>query len=98
MYSDIKIIKKEVRDFLIINFSLITFISIFIFIRAAKPNSISFLSSFAGLFMYIPAFSAITILNISHHYIFPSSIYRFFNIFSIATITKIILCIIESLL
>ncbi|KKY00246.1 membrane protein [Paraclostridium benzoelyticum] len=97
MYSDIKIIKKEVRDFLIINFSLITFISIFIFIRAAKPNSISFLSSFAGLFMYIPAFSAITILNISHHYIFPSSIYRFFNIFSIATITKIILCIIESL-
>ncbi|MEN2259661.1 CPBP family intramembrane glutamic endopeptidase (plasmid) [Paraclostridium benzoelyticum] len=97
MYSDIKIIKKEVRDFLIINFSLIAFISIFIFIRAAKPNIISFLSRFAGLFMYIPAFSAITILNISHHYIFPSSIYRFFNIFSISTITKIILCIIESL-
>lgn len=97
MCSDIRVIKKEVRDFLIINFSFIAFISIFIFIRAAKPDSISFLSNFAGLFMYIPAFSAITVLNRSSYYAFPSSIYRFFNIFSIATITKILLCIIESL-
>ncbi|MDU6113619.1 MAG: hypothetical protein E6649_04335 [Paeniclostridium sordellii] len=63
MSNDIKLVKKEINSFLIINFALIAFISIFIFMVKSKSDSVDFISNFAVLFMYIPAFSVIVVLK-----------------------------------
>lgn len=61
MSNDIKLVKKEINSFLIINFALIAFISIFMV--KSKSDSVDFISNFAVLFMYIPAFSVIVVLK-----------------------------------
>ncbi len=63
MCTDVKVIKKEVNCFLLINFGLITLVSIFIFVSTTKPNSAALGGNFAGLFMYIPAFSVVVVLK-----------------------------------
>lgn len=63
MSTDIKTIKQEIRYFLLINFGLIAFISIFLFISAANPDSSKLIYNFGVMFMYIPAFSVIVVLK-----------------------------------
>lgn len=98
MYNSIRGIKKEVRDFLLINFGLIAFISIFLFISATKPNNTMLLSSFGALFMYIPAFSAIVVLKKNINYKFTPTVDRFFKVFTVYTLIRIILSITEVLI
>lgn len=95
MCTDVKVIKKEVNTFLLINFGLIAFISIFVFISTTKPHSADLVGSFAGLFMYIPAFSAIVVLKKVSNYSFPPSVDKFFKVFAIATLVRIFVSIIE---
>ncbi|CEO12510.1 membrane spanning protein [[Clostridium] sordellii] len=96
MLNDIKIIKKEVNYFLLINFGLIAFVSIFIFLCASKPNSNIFIGNFAGLFMYIPALSAIVVLKAICKYEFTPNVEKFLKVFAIATILRIIISIVEA--
>ncbi len=95
MCTDVKVIKKEVNTFLLINFGLIAFISIFVFISSTKPHSADLAGGFAGLFMYIPAFSAIVVLKKISNYSFPPSVDKFFNVFAIATLVRIFVSILQ---
>ncbi|MGY5268608.1 hypothetical protein [Paraclostridium bifermentans] len=95
MYNDIRVTKQEVRDFLLINFGLITFLAIFVFISFSKPNSDDFLYNFAITFMYIPAFSVMVVLKKSSYYEFGDVVNKFFNFFIIATILRVIFSILE---
>lgn len=97
MSDDIKIIKKEVKSFLLINFGLIAFISIFIFISLSKANSSDFIVDFAGLFMYIPAFSAIVVLRRISNYDFNPEVNKFFKVFAITTLVRLVISICQSL-
>ncbi|RDY25490.1 CPBP family intramembrane metalloprotease, partial [Romboutsia weinsteinii] len=98
MCSDIKVIKKEVNAFLLINFGLIALVSVFIFISTTKANSASFISNFAVLFMYIPAFSVIVVLKRISNYSFSSRVDKFFRVFAITTLARIVISIVEVLL
>lgn len=95
MNNDIKVIKQEISYFLLINFSLIAFISIFIFLSLSKPNSNELISNFSVLFMYIPAFSAVVVLKKISNYNFNSTVNNFFKLFAIVTIIRISISIIE---
>lgn len=95
MCNDIRVIKQEVRDFLLINFGLITFLAIFVFISFSKPNSDDFLYNFAITFMYIPAFSVMVVLKKSSYYEFGDVVNKFFNFFMIATVVRVIFSILE---
>ncbi|MDK2562403.1 CPBP family intramembrane metalloprotease [Romboutsia sedimentorum] len=95
MCTNVKVIKKEVSTFLLINFGLIAFISIFMFISTTKPYSADLVGSFGGLFMYIPAFSAIVVLKKISNYSFPPSVDKFFNVFAIATLVRIFVSILQ---
>lgn len=98
MCNDIRVTKKEVRDFLLINFGLIAFISIFVFISSSKPNGSDFLYNFAITFMYIPAFSVMIVLKRNTNYEFSDAVNKFFKIFIIVTILRIVFSIVEALL
>lgn len=98
MSNDVKVIKKEVNSFLLINFGLIAFISIFIFMIASKTNSSIFISNFAVLFMYIPAFSAIVVMKRICKYEFTPNVEKFLKVFAIATIVRIVISIVEAFL
>lgn len=98
MYNDIRVTKQEVRDFLLINFGLITFLAIFVFISFSRPNSDDFLYNFAITFMYIPAFSVMVVLKKSSYYEFSDVVNKFFNFFIIGTILRVIFSIVEPFL
>jgi len=98
MSNDVKIIKKEIKDFLLINFGIIAFISVFLFLSSSKTNAEDLAANFAGLFMYIPAFSTIIVLKKISKYEFKPEIDKFFKVFVIATILRIITTIGESFL
>lgn len=98
MSNDVKIIKKEIKDFLLINFGIIAFISVFLFLSSSKTNSEDLAMNFAGLFMYIPAFSTIIVLKKISKYEFKPEIDKFFKVFAIATILRIVTTIGESFL
>lgn len=93
MCNDIRVTKQEVRDFLLINFGMIAFLSIFIFINFFKSNNVDIIPNFARTFMYIPAFSAIVVLKRNQTYEFNNTVIKFFEIFIIATILKIVFSI-----
>lgn len=95
MCNDIRVTKQEVRDFLLINFGLITFLAIFVFISFSKPNSDDFLYNFAITFMYIPAFSVMIVLKKSSYYEFGDVVNKFFNFFMISTVVRVIFSILE---
>lgn len=95
MSNDIKLVKKEINSFLIINFALIAFISIFIFMVKSKSDSVDFISNFAVLFMYIPAFSVIVVLKKIENYSFTPTVDKFLKVFAIVTILRIIISIVE---
>ncbi|MDU2147723.1 MAG: hypothetical protein E7E58_06975 [Paeniclostridium sordellii] len=95
MSNDIKLVNKEINSFLIINFALIAFISIFIFMVKSKSDSVDFISNFAVLFMYIPAFSVIVVLKKIENYSFTPTVDKFLKVFVIATILRIIISIVE---
>ena len=97
MSNNIKIIKKEVNYFLLINFGFIAFISIFIFLSLSKANASDFVVNFAGLFMYIPAFSAIVVLKRISNHDFNPKVNKFFKIFSITTLVRAVVSICEVL-
>lgn len=97
MSNNIKIIKKEVNYFLLINFGFIAFISIFIFLSLSKANASDFVVNFAVLFMYIPAFSAIVVLKRISNYGFNQKVNKFFKIFSITTLVKAVVSVCEVL-
>lgn len=98
MSEDVKIIRKEIKDFLLINFGLIAFISVFLFLSSTKTNASDFAVNFAGLFMYIPAFTTIVVLKKISNYEFRQEIDKFFKVFYIATIVRIICTIGETFL
>ncbi|HBI94604.1 MAG TPA: CPBP family intramembrane metalloprotease domain-containing protein [Terrisporobacter glycolicus] len=98
MSNDVKIIKKEIKDFLLINFGIIAFISVFLFLSSSKTNAEDLAVNFAALFMYIPAFSTIIVLKKISKYEFKPEIDKFFKVFAIATILRIIATIGESFL
>lgn len=98
MSNDVKIIKKEIKDFLLINFGIIAFISVFLFLSSSKTNAEDLAVNFALLFMYIPAFSTIIVLKKISKYEFKPEINKFFKVFAIATILRIITTIVESFL
>lgn len=98
MSKDVNIIKKEIKNFLLINFGLIAFISIFLFLSSTKQNASDFAVNFAGLFMYIPAFSTIVVLKKFSDYEFKPEIEKFFKVFSIATLVRIVITIGETFL
>lgn len=98
MSKDVNIIKKEIKNFLLINFGLIAFISIFLFLSSTKQNASDFAVNFAGLFMYIPAFSTIVVLKKISDYEFKSEIDKFFKVFAIATLVRIVITIGETFL
>ncbi|MCC3868059.1 CPBP family intramembrane glutamic endopeptidase [Terrisporobacter mayombei] len=98
MSNDIKIVRREIRDFLLINFGIIAFISIFLFLSSSKTNAEGLAANFAILFMYIPAFSTIIVLKKISKYEFKPEIDKFFKVFAIATILRIITTIGESFL
>ncbi|MEG0856289.1 MAG: CPBP family intramembrane glutamic endopeptidase [Terrisporobacter sp.] len=98
MSNDIKIIKKEISSFLLINFGIIAFISIFLFLSTSKTNASDFAVNFAGLFMYIPAFSAIVVLKKISNYEFNPEIEKFFKIFSRVALVRIVVTIVETFL
>ncbi|WP_270943283.1 CPBP family intramembrane glutamic endopeptidase [Romboutsia lituseburensis] len=89
MSTDIKNIKQEIKYFLLINFVLIAFISVFIFKLALKPDSSMLITNFGGLFMYIPAFSVIVVLKKFSNYKFSSKVDKFLNVFAISTVVRI---------
>ncbi len=95
MSNDIKVTKREVNNFLLINFGLIAFIAIFIFIANTRPNGSVFISNFAGLFMYIPAFSGIVVLRRISKYEFNLKVDKFFKVFEVITILRIAVSIAE---
>lgn len=97
MCEAVKVIKKEVKYFLLINFALIAFVSIFIFLSLSKVNASDFVLNFAGLFMYIPAFSTIVVLKRISNYNFNLEVNKFFKIFAITTLVRIVISICESL-
>ncbi|HDN2441468.1 TPA: CPBP family intramembrane metalloprotease, partial [Clostridioides difficile] len=98
MSNNIKIIKKEINYFLLINFLLIAFTSIFLFLSISKPNNSELISSFSILFMYIPAFSAIVVLKKVSNYKFDSTVDKFLKFFAITTIVRIVISIAETFL
>lgn len=98
MSKDANIIKKEIKNFLLINFGLIAFISIFLFLSSTKQNASEFAVNFAGLFMYIPAFSTIVVLKKFSDYKFKQEIDKFFKVFAIATLVRIVITIGETFL
>lgn len=98
MSKDVNIIKKEIKNFLLINFGLIAFISIFLFLSLTKQNASDFAMNFAGLFMYIPAFSTIIVLKKFSDYEFKPEIDKFFKVFAIATLVRIVSTICETFL
>ena len=98
MSKDVNIIKKEIKNFLLINFGLIAFISIFLFLSSTKQNASDFAVNFAGLFMYIPAFSTIVVLKKFSDYEFKPEIEKFFKVFSMATLVRIVVTIVETFL
>lgn len=98
MSNDIKLIKKEINYFLLINFLLIVFISIFLFLSVSKPNNSEFISNFSLLFMYIPAFSAIVVLKKVSNYEFNSTVDKFLKFFAIVTVVRIVISIAETFL
>lgn len=98
MTNDIKAIKKEVNSFLLINFGIIAFVSIFIFMIASKSNGDVFIVNFAGLFMYIPAFSVIVVLKRISNYKFTPKVDKFLKVFAITTLVRIVISIAEAFL
>ncbi len=98
MSTNIKIIKKEINYFLLINFLLIAFTSIFLFLSISKPNNSELISSFSVLFMYIPAFSAIVVLKKVSNYKFNSTVDKLLKFFAITTIVRIVISITETFL
>lgn len=98
MSRDINVIKQEIKYFLLINLALIAFVSIFIFMSASKPDSSLVIQNFAGLFMYIPAFSVIVVLKKVSNYEFNSKVDKFFRFFAITTIVRIVVSIAEAFL
>lgn len=98
MSNDIKVIKKEINYFLLINFGIIAFVSIFIFMAASKPNSSDYILNFAVLFMYIPAFTVVVVLKKISKYEFTSKVDKFLKFFARATIARIVVSIAELLL
>ena len=98
MSNDAKIIKQEINYFLLINFLLIAFISIFIFLSLSKPNSNELISNFSVLFMYIPAFSVVIVLKKISNYKFNSTVDKFLKFFAITTIIRIVISIVETFL
>lgn len=98
MSKDANTIKKEIKKFLLINFGLIAFISIFLFLSSTKQNASEFAVNFAGLFMYIPAFSTIVVLKKFSDYKFKQEIDKFFKVFAIATLVRIVITIGETFL
>ncbi|UUC40626.1 hypothetical protein NMZ80_12185 [Clostridioides difficile] len=98
MSNNIKIIKKEINYFLLINFLLIAFTSIFLFLSISKPNNSELISSFSILFMYIPAFSAIVVLKKVSNYKFDSTVDKFLKFFAITTIVRIVISIAKTFL
>ncbi|CEH33493.1 CPBP family intramembrane glutamic endopeptidase [Romboutsia lituseburensis] len=97
MSTDIKDIKQEIKYFLLVNFGLIAFISIFLFISSSKPEGSVFITNFGGVFMYIPAFSVIVVLKKVSNYEFNPKVEKFFKFFAIATIVRIIVAILDVL-
>lgn len=95
MSNDIKLIKKEINYFLLINFLLIAFISIFLFLSVSKSNNSEFISNFSLLFMYIPAFSAIVVLKRVSNYKFNSTVDKFLKFFAIVAVVRIVIPIAE---
>lgn len=98
MSRDINNTKQEIKYFLLINLVLIAFVSVFIFISSSKPEGSLFIQNFAGLFMYIPAFSVIVVLKKISNYEFNSKVDKFFKIFAITTIVRIVVSIAEAFL
>ncbi|MGL4803037.1 MAG: lysostaphin resistance A-like protein [Cetobacterium sp.] len=96
MDSNIKNIKQEIKNFLLINFVLIAFISIFVFTSASKQNGSLLVQNFGGLFMYIPAFSVIVVLKKVSKVEFNPIVERFFRVFAITTIVRLVLSVLEA--
>lgn len=97
MSTDIKDIKREIKYFLLVNFGLIAFISIFLFISTSKPEGSVFIANFAGLFMYIPAFSVIVVLKKVANSEFNPKVEKFFKFFAIVTIVRLVVAILDAL-
>ncbi|CEH33489.1 CPBP family intramembrane glutamic endopeptidase [Romboutsia lituseburensis] len=94
MSTDIKTIKQEIRYFLLINFGLIAFISIFLFISATKPNSSKLIHNFSVMFMYIPAFSVIVVLKKISKCEFTPNVEQFLSVFYTFTLVRIVTSIV----
>lgn len=97
MSTEIKDIKREIKYFLLVNFGLIAFISIFLFISTSKPEGSVFIANFAGLFMYIPAFSVIVVLKKVANSEFNPKVEKFFKFFAIVTIVRLVVAILDAL-
>lgn len=95
MSTDIKTIKQEIKYFLLINFGLIAFISIFLFISASSPDSSKFIHNFSVMFMYIPAFSAIVVLKKVSNCEFTSNVEQFLRVFAIFTLVRVVTSIVD---
>lgn len=95
MSTDIKTIKQEIKYFLLINFGLIAFISIFLFISASNPNSSKLIHNFSVMFMYIPAFSVIIVLKKVSNCEFTSNVEQFLRVFAIFTLVRIVTSIVD---
>ena len=95
MSTDIKTIKQEIKYFLLINFGIIAFISIFLFISASSPDSSKLIHNFSVMFMYIPAFSAIVVLKKVSKCEFTSNVEQFLRIFAIFTLVRVVTSIVD---
>ncbi|MDK2587266.1 type II CAAX endopeptidase family protein [Romboutsia sedimentorum] len=95
MSTDIKTIKQEIKYFLLINFGLIAFISIFLFISASSLDSSKLIHNFSVMFMYIPAFSVIVVLKKFSNYEFTSNVEQFLRVFAIFTLVRIVTSIVD---
>ncbi|MGL4911752.1 MAG: CPBP family intramembrane glutamic endopeptidase [Romboutsia sp.] len=98
MSTDINNIKQEIKYFLLINLGIIAFVSIFIFMSASKPDSDMIIANFAGLFMYVPAFSVVVVLKKISKYEFTTKVDKFMRFFAITTIVRIVVSVVESLI
>ncbi|MDK2564272.1 type II CAAX endopeptidase family protein [Romboutsia sedimentorum] len=95
MSTDIKTIKQEIKYFLLINFGLIAFISIFLFISASSLDSSKLIHNFSVMFMYIPAFSVIVVLKKFSNCEFTSNVEQFLRVFAIFTLVRIVTSIVD---
>ncbi|MEG2789293.1 MAG: type II CAAX endopeptidase family protein [Romboutsia sp.] len=96
MSTDINSIKQEIKYFLLINFGLIAFVSIFLFTSALKLDSSKYIHNFAVMFMYIPAFSVIVVLKKVSNYEFTLKVDKFFKVFAIATLVRVVVSIVDA--